>query len=50
MSRREDVWHVKYAELKAYIDNFGQLPDKRRMENRYLLNWWEVQSKGAQGR
>lgn len=34
---------MEYAicELKAYIEEFGQLPDKRRVDNRALLNWWK---------
>lgn len=41
MSRRESVWNTRYAELKANIEEFGQLPDKRRVDNRALLNWWK---------
>lgn len=41
MSRRESVWNTRYAELKAYIEELGQLPDKRRVDNRALLNWWK---------
>lgn len=41
MSRRESVWNTRYAELKACIEEFGQLPDKRRVDNRALLNWWK---------
>lgn len=32
---------MRYAELKAYIEEFDQLPDKRRVDNRALLNWWK---------
>lgn len=41
MSRRESVWNTRYVELKAYIEKFGQLPDKHRVDNRALLNWWK---------
>lgn len=41
LSRRESVWNTRYVELKAYIEEFGQLPDKRRVDNRALLNWWK---------
>lgn len=41
LSRRESIWNTRYAELKAYIEEFGQLPDKRRVDNRALLNWWK---------
>ena len=41
LSRRESVWNTRYAELKAYIEELGQLPDKRRVDNRALLNWWK---------
>ena len=37
LSRRESVWNTRYA----YIEEFGQLPDKRRVDNRALLNWWK---------
>ena len=41
LSRRESIWNMRYAELKAYIEEFDQLPDKRRVDNRALLNWWK---------
>lgn len=41
LSRRESIWNTRYAELKAHIEEFGQLPDKRRVDNRALLNWWK---------
>lgn len=41
LSRRESIWNTRYAELKAYIEEFGQLPDKHRVDNRALLNWWK---------
>ncbi len=41
MSRRESIWNTRYAELKAYIEEFCQLPDKRRVDNRALLNRWK---------
>lgn len=41
LSRRESIWYTRYAELKAYIEELGQLPDKRRVDNRALLNWWK---------
>lgn len=41
LSRRESIWNTRYVELKAYIEEFGQLPDKRRVDNRALLNWWK---------
>ncbi len=41
LSRRESVWNTRYAELKAYIEKFGQLPDNHRVDNRALLNWWK---------
>lgn len=41
LSRRESIWNTRYAELKANIEEFGQLPDKRRVDNRALLNWWK---------
>lgn len=41
LSRRESIWNTRYAELKAYIEKFGQLPDQHRVDNRALLNWWK---------
>ena len=32
---------MNYAALKAFIAENGHLPDKRKVENRGLLNWWK---------
>lgn len=41
MSKREDTWLANYAMLKAFVVEHGHLPDKRKVENRGLLNWWK---------
>ena len=39
--RNEKKWLDNYMKLKAYIEGHGQLPDKKKEENRNLLNWWK---------
>jgi hypothetical protein len=39
--RNEKKWLGNYTKLKAYIEEHGQLPDKKKEENRNLLNWWK---------
>ena len=39
--RRELVWTNKYVQLKHYLLEHHHLPDKRKQENRGLLNWWK---------
>ena len=41
MKRNEEKWRDNYERLKAYVEAHGHLPDKRRVENRGLLNWWK---------
>ena len=38
---RDETWRMNYAALKAFIAENGHLPDKRKVENRGLLNWWK---------
>ena len=38
---REDLWYMKYIELKDYVLAHGHLPDKKKEEHRALLNWWK---------
>lgn len=45
--KREQVWLVKYGQLKDYIQEHHHLPDKRRVEKRALLNWWKYNRKLA---
>lgn len=40
-------WQGHYDELKAYLVEHRQLPDKKKMENRGLLNWWKYNKKLA---
>ena len=42
---REKMWMEKYAELKEYIIAHKHLPDKHKVENRGLLNWWKYNMK-----
>ena len=39
LSTREKVWNRNFRKLKAYIDEFHHLPDKKKVENRGILNW-----------
>ena len=41
MTKREENWLDRYEALKNYIEEHKQLPNKKKMENRGLLNWWK---------
>lgn len=41
LSRSQLNWNMKYNELKAYLKEHHQLPDKKKPDNRGLLNWWK---------
>lgn len=41
----EQRWMEHYELLKAYIAEHHQLPDKKKVENRGLLNWWKYNKK-----
>lgn len=42
MRTKHDVkWLAHYNELRIYLEEHHQLPDKKRTENRALLNWWK---------
>lgn len=41
----QEEWMRKYSLLRDYIENHGQLPDKKKVENRGLLNWWKYNQK-----
>ena len=45
LSKTEVNWRNNYALLKAYIEEHGHLPNKKRVENRGLLNWWKYNQK-----
>ena len=42
---RERQWFENYEKLKEYILEHHHLPDKHRVENRGLLNWWKYNMK-----
>ena len=42
---REETWNKKYQALKAYVEEYKQFPDKKKEENRALLNWWKYNKK-----
>ena len=44
-SRNEEKWNANYSALKEYIQAHGHLPDKKKVENRGLLNWWKYNKK-----
>lgn len=46
MRTKHDVkWLANYNELRIYLEEHHQLPDKKRTENRALLNWWKYNKK-----
>lgn len=40
-TRNEQKWQANFIKLKAYIEEHGQLPDKKKEPDRNLLNWWK---------
>ena len=42
---RDEQWFNNYALLKAFIEETGHLPNKKKVENRGLLNWWKYNKK-----
>lgn len=45
MSKSEQNWLNNYELMKAYIAKHHHLPNKRKVENRGLLNWWKYNQK-----
>ena len=43
----ETKWLAKYQQLKDCVEQHHQLPDKKKVENRGLLNWWKYNKKLA---
>lgn len=43
----EQRWMERYELLKAYVAEHHQMPDKKKVENRGLLNWWKYNKKLA---
>ena len=44
-TNKEERWIANYNALKDYISTHGQLPDKKKVDNRGLLNWWKYNMK-----
>lgn len=44
-TKNEQKWQENYERLKAYIVEHHHLPDKKKVENRGLLNWWKYNRK-----
>lgn len=40
-------WQAHYEELREYLEAHRQLPDKKKVEHRGLLNWWKYNKKLA---
>ncbi len=47
MSNNRERWEENYKALYAYVLQNGHLPDKRKVDNRALLNWWKYNRKRA---
>ena len=45
MSKSALNWQEHYLQLKRYIEQHHQLPEKRREDTRALLNWWKYNRK-----
>lgn len=41
MTKNDEKWEEQYFALRKYIASHGHLPDKKKVENRGLLNWWK---------
>ena len=41
----EQRWMERYELLKASVAAHHQMPDKKKVENRGLLNWWKYNKK-----
>lgn len=42
---RDEKWMDKYRAMEAYLSVHHQLPDKKKMTNRGLLDWWKYNRK-----
>ena len=45
LGANEHNWRKNYNALKKYVATHGQFPDKKKVENRGLLNWWKYNKK-----
>ena len=43
--KNETRWLENYEQLKLFIQEHGHLPNKKKVENRGLLNWWKYNQK-----
>lgn len=43
--KNTERWYENYELLKRYVGANGHLPDKKKVENRGLLNWWKYNKK-----
>ena len=43
--KNETRWLENYEQLKLFIQEHGHLPNKKKVENRGLLNWWKYNKK-----
>ena len=46
MGKTEDKWNANYDALKAFVETYRHLPNKKKVENRGLLNWWKYNQPG----
>ena len=44
-NKKEENRKANYIALRDYIAANGHLPDKKKPENRGLLNWWKYNKK-----
>ena len=45
IGKNESKWLAHYNELLSYMEEHHQLPDKKKPDNRNLLNWWKYNRK-----
>ena len=45
IGKNESKWRAHYNELLSYVEEHHQLPDKKKPDNRNLLNWWKYNRK-----
>lgn len=43
--KNETRWLENYEQLKLFIQEHGHLPNKKKVDNRGLLNWWKYNQK-----
>ena len=44
-TKNEEKCLSHYKALRCYLEANHQLPDKKKVENRGLLNWWKYNKK-----